>query len=274
MEWSKEAEARMKKAPFFIRNMARRKAEEIAKSRGNTIVNIEDIEIAKGSRELEDLSTMDLTIDGIENTNLRDVALCGGVKGCPLTLCNDEEVARAFDKVIKEEELDDVLKSKVDGPILYHNKFKAAISGCPNSCSHPQIKDISIVGYSMPEVNKGYCISCYQCVKSCPEELITVDKDPKINLEECIHCGRCIKSCPTNSIKELEKGYKIWIGGRLGRRPHLAKNIVDVQSIEELEKALKKLVALYKQSIIEEKNFSKTVENSTIEEIKEKIGIY
>ncbi|MBU5678219.1 4Fe-4S binding protein [Alkaliphilus sp. MSJ-5] len=274
MEWSKEAEVRIKKAPFFVKNMARKKAEEVAKSRGKTRVDIEDIEIAKGSGELEDLSTMDLAIDGLKNTNFRDMALCGGIRECPLTLFNDEEVARIFDKVIKEEDLEKVIKGAIDEPILYHKKFKAAISGCPNSCSHPQIKDISIVGYSSPKINDGYCIGCYQCVKSCPEKLVTVDKNPRIDIKECIDCGRCIRSCPTESIRELEKGYRIYIGGRLGRRPHLAKKVVDVKSIQELEYVLRKLIVLYKQCIIQRKRFSKTVEESTIEEIQRKIGIH
>lgn len=273
MEWTKEAEARMKKAPFFIRNIARNKAEEIARNRGKIIVDIEDIEIAKAGKEMEDLTTMDLSIDGIENSRFIDMALCGGVKGCPLTLFDDEGVARIFDRVIKELDLHNILESKVEGPILYHNKFRAAISGCPNSCSHPQIKDISIVGYSIPRVNKGWCTNCNCCVKSCPEGLISVEKDPIIKLEDCLHCGKCIKSCPTNSIKDLKKGYNILIGGRLGRRPHLAKKIIDVQNLQQLEEVLKKLMTLYRQCIVEGKNFSKVVEGSTIEDIKAKIHI-
>jgi len=216
---------------------------------------------------------MELSIDGIEDSNFREMALCGGLKGCPLTLFDDKQVARIFDKVIKEEAVDSVIKSKIDGPILYHNKFRVAISGCPNSCSHPQIKDISIVGYSIPKVNEGFCIDCHKCVKSCPESLITVYKDVRINLEECIGCERCVSSCPTESIRIGEKGYRIFTGGRLGRRPHLAKKLIDVQSTQELEKTLRKLVVLYKQCVMEGKNFSKTVEGFTVEEIQRSIGI-
>lgn len=273
MEWSKEADIRIKKAPFFIRNIARKKAEEIARDRGKLLVDIEDIELAKGSRELTDLSTMDLSIDGIKNTSLCDMTLCGGVKGCPLTLFNDEEVARTFDKIVKEEDLEATIKSTIDGPILYHEKFRAAISGCPNSCSHPQIKDISVVGYSVPQIKEGYCIGCYQCIRSCPEGLITLDKGPRIDFSECIDCGRCIRSCPTKSIREVEKGYRVYIGGRLGRRPHLAKWLIDVQNMEELEEVLGKLIALYKQCIIGGKSFSKTVEDSKVQEVQLNIGL-
>jgi dissimilatory sulfite reductase (desulfoviridin) alpha/beta subunit len=274
MEWSKEAEIRINKAPFFIRNIAKKKAEEVAKNRGKNVVDIRDIEIAKKNKELYDLSTMDLSIDGMVNSSFREMILCGGVKGCPLTLFNDAEVAKIFDKVLKEESLDDVLSSKIDRPILYHNKFKTSISGCPNNCAHPQIKDISIVGYSIPKVNQGLCISCHQCVSSCPEGLINLYKDPEIDFEGCIDCEKCVSVCPTESISIAEKGYRIFIGGRLGRKPHLAKKFIDVQSTQELEVLLRKLVALYKQCVIEGKNFSKTVENSTIEDIQRSVGVF
>lgn len=271
MEWTREAELRIRKAPFFIRSMTRRRAEEVAKNRGKVIVDVEDIEIAKGSRELEDLSTMDLSIDGIESSKFLDIDLCGGVKGCPLTLFNDEEVARIFYRVIQNENLELFMEKTLEGPVLFHNKFKMAISGCPNGCSQPQIKDISIVGYRIPKIEKGRCVGCKQCVSGCPDRMITVEDEPNINVEGCIHCGRCIQACPTGSIKNFQGGYRIYIGGRLGRKPHLAKPIADVEDIDELENILRELIVFYKECVEEKKSFSRIVEEMELEEIKNRI---
>lgn len=271
MEWTNEAELRIRKAPFFIRSMARRKAEEVAKDRGKIMVDVEDIETAKGSRELEDLSTMDLSIDGIKSSKFLDIDLCGGVKGCPLTLFNDEEVARVFYRVIQNENLELFMEKALEGPVLFHNKFKMAISGCPNSCSQPQIKDISIVGYHIPKIERGRCVGCKQCVSSCSDRMITVADEPNIDVEGCIHCGRCIQACPTGSIEMFQKGYRIYMGGRLGRKPHLAKPIADVEDIDELENILRNLIVFYKECVEEKKSFSKVVEEMDLQEIKKRI---
>lgn len=55
-------------------------------------------------------------------------------------------------------------------------------------------------------------VVCYQCRKpwcaeSCPEEAITVEKDPKgnvalvvVNQDECVGCGVCVPACPFGCI--------------------------------------------------------------------------
>ncbi|WP_026476544.1 4Fe-4S binding protein [Alkaliphilus transvaalensis] len=269
MEWTKEAEERVKKAPFFIRKMAKKKAEDMAISRGKTYVDVEDIELAKGIRDLEDLSKIDLSIDGITETKYLEIKPCGGLKGCPLTLFEDENVIRTLSKIIKQVGLEDLMASQNQGPMLYHKKFKAAISGCPNSCSQPQIRDLGVVGYARPIITEGHCIGCQQCVKSCPEGLITVDAEPNIHFEACIDCGRCINSCPTSSITSEEQGYRVIIGGRLGRRPHLAQQLIEVSSLEELEDLLTKLIQVYMTWIKDGKKISQQVESLGWEGVKE-----
>lgn len=260
MKWTSEAEERIQKAPFFIRGFARKKAEEMAIFKGKTIVELGDIEEAKGSRELEDISNIDLSIEGLQNSKYREIMPCGGLKGCPLTLFNDEEVILLLERVLKETKLEEFMRKQLEGPVLYHHKFKAAVSGCPNCCSQPQIKDVGIIGYSRPKLNKGYCVGCGQCVEACPEGLIKVDEEPSVNFHQCIACGRCIQACPTNSIVEGEKGYSITIGGRLGRRPFLAKELSTVESLEELEKVLVETITIYQQLKAEGKSFSHRVE--------------
>ncbi|WP_353893908.1 PCP reductase family protein [Proteinivorax hydrogeniformans] len=56
MKWSKEAEKRIQKATVFYRGFAKKKAEEMAASRGKKIVEVEDIEKAKKGKEMEILA--------------------------------------------------------------------------------------------------------------------------------------------------------------------------------------------------------------------------
>lgn len=47
MEWSDEAQARLNKAPFFVRKMVRKKVNKEAEKRGLTLVNTELIDAVK-----------------------------------------------------------------------------------------------------------------------------------------------------------------------------------------------------------------------------------
>ena len=51
------------------------------------------------------------------------------------------------------------------------------------------------------------CIGCGTCVKVCPANAITIEKDErkpvsfKVDLKKCIFCGNCQYYCPVKAIK-------------------------------------------------------------------------
>ncbi len=47
MEWTPEAEAKLKEIPFFVRPAARRKIEQFAQEKGQTTITVEVYEQAK-----------------------------------------------------------------------------------------------------------------------------------------------------------------------------------------------------------------------------------
>ncbi len=47
MEWTPEAEAKLKEIPFFVRPAARRKIEQFAQAAGQTMITLEVYEQAK-----------------------------------------------------------------------------------------------------------------------------------------------------------------------------------------------------------------------------------
>ena len=50
---------------------------------------------------------------------------------------------------------------------------------------------------SKPVIEQDKCVSCGMCIKNCPENAISYNKDKKavIDYEKCIGCGQCVASC-------------------------------------------------------------------------------
>ena len=57
---------------------------------------------------------------------------------------------------------------------------------------------------------------------ACPEGLVTLFKGKAvIDRKTCLDCGRCVKACPALALSG-PRGWRIYLGGCLGRRPRLA----------------------------------------------------
>ncbi|ACL70815.1 DUF362 domain-containing protein [Halothermothrix orenii] len=54
----------------------------------------------------------------------------------------------------------------------------------------------------LPEIDEEKCEKCRKCVKFCPENAITINKETStIDQNLCIGCGECVVTCPTDAIK-------------------------------------------------------------------------
>lgn len=153
-----------------------------------------------------------------------EIARC---RNCPNAILDLERMARACQEILEEqnfsarqrERLGSMAKAK------YHDIFRIAIAGCPNSCSQPQIKDFGLQGQAVPEVGEG-CTHCGLCVKVCPDKAIVLNPaGPEIDRSLCLNCGKCARNCPTAAIGISQRGYRVIWGGKLGRRPMLAREV-------------------------------------------------
>ena len=101
------------------------------------------------------------------------------------------------------------------------HKFKIAVGGCPNNCVKPNLNDLGIVGQRVPIFDNEKCRGCKVCQveKACPIHVAEL-KDGKLSVDpnECNHCGRCYKKCPFGVTAEYQDGYRIYIGGRWGKK--------------------------------------------------------
>ena len=69
-------------------------------------------------------------------------------------------------------------------------------------CNYHDLRDIPGRG----KCDSG-CIKCRKCVKACPAEAITWNKDksiPEFDFEKCTDCKACIEACPQKILIELK----------------------------------------------------------------------
>ena len=138
--------------------------------------------------------------------------------------------------------------------------FRMSCADCPNACSQPQIKDVGILGARRPCLGEDPCSMCRACVDACPDNCISLDDDgegPLIDLEACMMCGKCIDACPTGTIEEGQRGFRVQLGGRLGRYPRLAMEAPGIHSEAEVLEILKNALAFYKAHSRKGTRFSK-----------------
>lgn len=174
-----------------------------------------------------------------------DIITCkAGISGCKNSLMDTKNIAQEIEKILNKIGLGEYIKSKAKEKILYHMKFKAAIAGCPNSCSQPQIKDFGISGQARPAATKNTCTECMECVWICKEKgaVKIVNAKPIFDYILCVLCGDCAKVCPTEAIIIKKKGARVMANGKLGRHPKLADMLAELADENEVYELLEKLV--------------------------------
>lgn len=231
MEWSDEASTAVGKVPFFVRKRVRKKVEEEARNSGSGRVTIAHVK----SAQARFMGNMEAEIKGYQVDN------CFGPSGCPNRIGDDATLTGRIEAYLASLDLKTFLKSRVTGPLKMHHEFRISLSDCPNGCSRPQIVDIGLLGASCPEITSEPCSQCNSCVNTCREEAITLSAHgPVIDFARCLFCGHCHRDCPTNTLIEKKQGYRILVGGKLGRHPQLGRELAGIFSPDETMAVIKR----------------------------------
>ena len=177
------------------------------------------------------------------------IETCFGGTKCPNRIHETQYLVDLMVKGFEAENLLGFLQEHIQEPIKYHHEFKVSISDCPNACSRPQIKDMVIIGAILPKVADIPCNACEACSAKCKENAIEVNiesKYPVIDFNLCVRCGQCVKICPTHTLAVGEKGFRIQVGGKLGRHPKLGTELPGLYNEEEVVSILSKCISFYK----------------------------
>ncbi|TVL96307.1 MAG: hypothetical protein CV082_07420 [Candidatus Brocadia sp. BL1] len=294
LEWDKSASLLLEKVPPFVQKTVREKVETLARERGKTQVTEEEVIAARESfmgkqqnatsqtaiahkpidnKKLSILKKYSKYFDKDGNPVLYQIKTCRGAEAhCPFLIINSNTLADSIKKRMEDLEFTEKLMDKTEGQILPHHTMKLAVAGCPNSCSMPQIKDFGVHAIEPVCVDsESKCIECMKCVETCREEAITIkDAQVSINMEKCVHCGLCAKVCPSGSIRAEEKKYRVMIGGKVGRHPKFAIEILPQSDESTTLKALEVCVDMILSGKTGQR-FRTLIEQQGVEEIKKRI---
>ena len=153
------------------------------------------------------------------------------------------------------------------------HKFKIAVGGCPNNCVKPDLNDLGIVGQRVPLLDFSKCRGCKVCQieKACPiKNLKLVNGLVTYDAEGCNGCGRCVTKCPFGVTAQSQAGYKVYIGGRWGKRFANGRPLNALfTSEEEVLNLVERAILLFRREGNPGERFADTVTRLGFETVQE-----
>ncbi len=205
---------------------------------------------------------------GGTGSKVRPVVSCKGTTcqyGLIDTFALSEEIHERFYKGFREVKLP--------------HKFKIAVGGCPNNCVKPDLNDLGIIGQRVPVVNESLCRGCKVCqvenacpLKDAQVEEANGERKLKIDKSKCNHCGRCIGKCPFGAVTEAETGYRIYIGGRWGKKVAHGQVLDKIfTDKEEVMQVVEKAILFFRDEGITGERFADTIDRLGFAYVQEKL---
>ena len=183
-----------------------------------------------------------------------EVIACRGTRPdlCPNGLDLSHGFPEAVTRTIEASGWPEFLLENVQGRIGHHHKLRASIASCANGCSKPHIVDVGFIAAEYPVVKQDVCIGCGKCVRVCPDHAITPrDEGVQIAGDLCLGCGKCVRACDQSALVSVSSGYRVLVGGKLGRHPHLGRELPGIfppdEALRVLAAALRFVMENYAQ---------------------------
>jgi anaerobic sulfite reductase subunit C len=263
MQWTDEAEAAVKKVPFFVRKKVRTRVEKETASAGRARVTLSDVK----ATQARFLKKMGSEVKGYQ------VDACFGGSGCPHRATTSESLLEGIQRVMADADLLGFLRSRVKGDLKFHHEFRISIADCPNACSQPQIKDVGILGAATPAFTDTPCTACGACSDACKEDAVQLSATGEasaIDAARCVHCCSCMAACPTGTLTTGKKGYRVLIGGKLGRHPRLASELPGIHDAETVVQMIGDFLAFYKSRSTHGQRFAQLLTDADIDAFAKK----
>ena len=238
-----------------------------------------------GSGEVTMTTRLTLEIQGVKYDNIQPLidflaehglstggtgSLVRPVVSCKGTTCQ----YGLIDTYGLSEKLHEKFYEGYHGVTLPH-KFKICVGGCPNNCAKPNLNDLGIVGQKVPMIDYAKCRGCKRCqiMESCPIKVPQlVDGKISVDAEQCNNCGRCAGKCPFGAFEEYQQGYKIYIGGRWGKKFAHGQPLTKIfTSEEEVLDVVEKAILLFRDEGISGERFADTVTRLGFDYVNDKL---
>lgn len=214
-------------------------------------INIEDLDIV--TKELES----NYTPPGSFGSRVRNIVACPGNRECRHGIIDTYSLGILLDREFFGEDM----------PV----KMKFAIAGCPNACAKPQENDIGVMGVIRPVIS-AECMGCGTCTTVCPQKAIQIKNGKACILQDrCKLCGYCLELCPEGLIFEEWKGFKIFIGGKVGRHPRHGREFIDVNTAQETVAMFRKIIDWSKKNTNIGERFGNCLERFKLEDFHNEI---
>lgn len=178
------------------------------------------------------------------------VRVCRGVRdgSCRFALSDDHDLAALAEQTITESGWDVFVRANIRGPLRHHHAFTVAVTACPNGCSRPHVADVGFIRACVPELDPARCSMCRVCEKVCPEQAISMNETgPQFARPSCVKCGLCVTKCKPGALSCAESGYRIVLGGKLGRHPRLASELPGLYRAAACAEVLAEILRFYMQ---------------------------
>jgi len=166
---------------------------------------------------------------GSEKDEIVNIISCPGMERCKFANIDTISLAQKIDRNLFGKAM----------PV----KMRIALSGCPNACTSPMLNEIGVIGRIRPVRTPGLCTGCGSCVYYCKENAIKIRNGiSELDEKKCVQCGMCVTSCSFNLLKEAHTHFLITVGGRRGRHPKVGRELLTVETEEQVIFAIEKIV--------------------------------
>ncbi len=259
-------------------------------TRNGKLTSEEQVKVAEaaekfGSGEITMTTRLTLEIQGVNYDNLNALfdflAEAGlktggtGSKVRPVVSCKGTTCQYGLiDTFALSEKLHELYYVGYHDVSLPH-KFKIAVGGCPNNCVKPDLNDLGIIGQRQPEIDLSKCKGCKNCQvqNSCPIKVAELDGGKiRITPDSCNHCGRCIGKCPFGAVTESLTGYKVYIGGRWGKKVAEGRSLDRIfTSEEEVIDVVERAILFFRDEGQSGERFADTIARLGFEYVQDKL---
>lgn len=180
-----------------------------------------------------------------------DLQLCRGIQSCPhaVPVPNPQP---GLETLVRHSDWPGLLTTTVH-PIRQHHRFRIAVAMCPSGCSRPHIADFGLIAAAQIALDPDHCTSCGRCVQACAENALQITADGlRLDARRCLGCRACVRVCPHTALSSINHGFRVVLGGKLGRHPRLAHELgffSTSQAFDVLGRTLDLLTAHYRPGL-------------------------